>query len=244
MSRLLVISYWTAAILLVAAILSSLGYNFAEGTFIGTLFLPGALALKYFFPKAVSEDRHTTIKNTVFLILGIITMEILLCMLAHWCISVIKEESHCFYNWHEQPEILTNPAFLSIIIVALAAGSYVFEQWLDRKYPTAPRPITFFSNRKNISLNIEEILFIESNDSITTVYATDNRQFRNKTPISQWEAILGKWFVRIHRSFLVNKNAISRTDIDTVYIGNTELPISRKYKDAVRNLKPSPVCDK
>ena len=51
MKRLLIISYWVVSILLVAIVLSSLGYRFLEALFIGSMFLPGALAAKYFFQK-------------------------------------------------------------------------------------------------------------------------------------------------------------------------------------------------
>ena len=86
-----------------------------------------------------------------------------------------------------------------------------------------------------MTLPLEEILYVESNDDITTVIATGDRRFRNKTPISQWEAILNPHFLRIHRSFLVNKAAITRVDGDLLYVNDIELPISRKYKDAVLN---------
>ena len=79
---------------------------------------------------------------------------------------------------------------------------------------------------------------MESNDATTTVVATDDRRFKNITPISQWEAILRPHFVRIHRSYLVNKAAITRIDGDLLYVNDIELPISRKYKDAVLNEIP------
>ena len=52
MKRFLIISYWVVSILLVALVLTSIGYSFLEALFIGSMFLPGALAAKYFFPKA------------------------------------------------------------------------------------------------------------------------------------------------------------------------------------------------
>lgn len=79
------------------------------------------------------------------------------------------------------------------------------------------------------------MLYVESNDDITTVIATGGRRFRNKTPISQWEAILSPHFIRIHRSYLVNMTAITRVDGDLLYVEDIELPISRKYRDAVVN---------
>ena len=133
------------------------------------------------------------------------------------------------------PHVLTNPVFVAIILTALAAGSYFFEAWLDRKYPEAPAPITFTSDRKPVTLPLAEILYVESNDDITIVVATGDRRFRNKTPISQWEAILSPRFVRVHRSYLVNRAAITRIDVDLLYLGDDiQLPVSRKYRDSVK----------
>ena len=87
-----------------------------------------------------------------------------------------------------------------------------------------------------MTLSIEEILYVESNDDVTIVYATDGRCYRNITPISRWEAILNPHFLRIHRSYLVNKTAVTGVDVDLLYIGETQLPISRKYRDEVLGL--------
>ena len=191
---------------------------------------PGALAAKYFFPKVRG------VKDTVFLVLGILMAEILLFLIAHYLILTYRENLPLpMWDWPDLPQILTNPVFIALILTTLAAGSYFFESWLDRKRPTRPAPITFTSDRKPVTLPLEEILYVESNDDITTVIATGDRRFRNKTPISQWEAILNPHFLRIHRSYLVNKEAITRVDGDLLYINDIELPISRKYKDAVGN---------
>ena len=230
MKRFLVISFWVVSILLVAIVLTSLGYRFLEALFIGSMFLPGALAAKYFFPKVRG------VKDTVFVVLGILAGEMLLFLVAHFVILTYRENlPGPAWDWPDIPRLLTNPVFIALILTALAAGSYFFEAWLDRKRPSKPAPITFTSDRKPVTLPLEEILYVESNDDITTVIATGDRRFRNKTPISQWEAILKPHFIRIHRSYLVNKSAISRVDGDLLYVNDIELPISRKYKDAVVN---------
>ena len=230
MKRFMIISFWIVSILLVSIVLTSVGYRFLEALFIGSMFLPGALAAKYFFPKVKG------VKDTVFLILGILAGEMLLFLVAHFSILTFRENlPGAVMEWPDIPHILTNPVFIAIILTALAAGSYFFESWLDRKRPTKPAPITFTSDRKPVTLLPEEILYVESNDDITTVIATGDRRFRNKTPISQWEAILSPHFLRIHRSYLVNKEAITRVDGDLLYVDDIELPVSRKYKDAVVN---------
>ena len=230
MKRLLVISYWAVSIFLVAILLTSLGYRFQEALFIGIMFLPGALAAKYFFPKVNFKDRKSGVKNTIYIVLGLLITELFLFMITHYYIVRFRNN---LSEWVDFPQILTNPVFIAIILTALAAGSYFFESWLSRKYPTKPAPVTFTSDRKPITLPIEEILYVESNDDATTVVAKGDRRFKNITPISQWEAILKPHFIRIHRSYLVNKAAVTGIDVDLLYIGDIQLPISRKYKDQV-----------
>ena len=232
MKRMLVISYWVLSIFLVAVILTSLGYRFMEAVFISTMFLPGALAAKYFFPKVDFRNRRTGVKDTVFIVIGILVAEIFLFLISHFYILRYRENVD---GWIGLPEILMNPVFIAVILTALAAGSYFFERWLNRLRPTAPAPITFTSDRKPVTLPLGEILYVESNDATTTVVATGDRRFRNITPISQWEAILKPHFLRIHRSYLVNRDAITRVDGDLLYVGDVELPVSRKYKDSVVN---------
>ena len=232
MKRLLVISYWVLSIFLVALVLTSLGYRFMEAVFISTMFLPGALAAKYFFPKVDFRNRKAGLRDTVFIVLGLLVAELFLFLVTHFYVLRYREN---VADWIGLPEILTNPIFIALILTALASGSYFFERWLDRKRPTAPAPITFTSDRKPVTLPLEEILYVESNDATTTVVATGDRRFKNITPISQWEAILKPHFIRIHRSYLVNKDAITRVDGDLLYVDEIELPISRKYKDTVVN---------
>ena len=233
MKRLLVISYWIVSILLVAILLSSLGYRFVEALFIGTMFLPGALAAKYFFPKVDFKNRRAGVKNTVYIVLGILVAEMLLFLLAHYYVTMYRKN---ISEWVVLPEILTNPIFIAMILTLLATGCYFFESWLNRRRPTPPAPVTFTSFRKPVTLRREEILYVESNDDATTVVATDGRRFKNITPISQWEATLKPQFIRIHRSYLVNKAAVTGIDVDLLNIGDIQLPISRKYKDQVAEL--------
>ncbi len=229
------ISYWIAAIILVAGVLTSLGYRFSEALFIGTTFLPGALAVKYFYPKAASSERKTAIKNFIFLTIGLLISQIFIILLAHVFINSLRENINNFYEYPALPEILMNPIFIAIMTVIITIGHHFLEQFLDKKYPIEQGPITFLSDRKPITLKIGDIIYVESNDSVTTVYAADGLHYRNKTSISQWEANLGPQFIRIHRSYLVNKSAITNMDTDTVYINETELPISRKYKKLIQN---------
>ena len=235
MKTLLSISYWLGSMLLVACMVNSLGYRFGEALFIGSLFFPGALAVKYFYSQIQSGERKTRFRNAVFVGIGILLGEILLFLYAHYLISLLREPSDNIYDWPALPDLMSNPVFISVVIATLSVGNLFFEKWLNRLFAREKPAITFLSGRKPVSLPLEEILYVESNDSVTTVAATQGRFFTNKTPISQWERTLGETlFLRIHRSYLVNRSAVTGMEGDILYLGDIALPVSRKYKKAVR----------
>ena len=94
-----------------------------------------------------------------------------------------------------------------------------------------PVSITFNSDRRPVTLLLSEILYVESNDDETWVHSIDGQKYRNITPISQWENLLGIDFVRIHRSFLVARAHIECVKSGCLTIDSgIELPISRKYQ--------------
>ena len=115
-------------------------------------------------------------------------------------------------------------------------GYFFLEKYLKSKLPNVERPVTFVSDRRNVSLLPHEICYVESRDTEVWIHATDNRDYRNKTGIAQWEALLDDDFIRVHRSFLVNKSAITSFGAEFVKVGDEEIPVSRKYQNAVKKL--------
>ena len=80
----------------------------------------------------------------------------------------------------------------------------------------------------------DSILYIESRDTEVYVHLADGTAYRNKTPISRWESILGSGFLRVHRAWLVNASRISQTTPEAILIGGTHIPVSRKYRDNIK----------
>lgn len=96
--------------------------------------------------------------------------------------------------------------------------------------------INLRSDRKNLKILLDDILYIESlKDYIKVV--TKNKIIVAKQSISSVEEALPRNnFVRIHRSFIVALNKIESFTYDTVEIAKQELPISRMYRHEVDKL--------
>ena len=221
---LITFSYWILAVIIIAMILLSLGYPFALGLLMGSLFLPGTFLVKYLLPKIFKEESQKKTANTIFLFIAVAVLEFLLIISVHIWISDQAYPSIA--------GVLVNPMFVAVVITLLCLGDWFLSKYLSSILPE-DKTITFISDRHKVSILPSEILYIESNDREVTIYATENRTYRNKTGISQWESILGNDFIRIHRSYIVNREAITSIDKEYVRIGDSQLPISRKYYKVV-----------
>ena len=221
---LITLSYWMLAVIIIAVILLSLGYPFALGLLMGSLFLPGTFLVKYLLPKIFKEESKKKTANTIFLFIAVAVMEFLLIVSVHIWISDQAYPSIA--------GVLVNPMFVAVVITLLCLGDWFLSKYISSILPE-DKTITFISDRHKVSILPSEILYVESNDREVSIYATENRTYRNKTGISQWESILGDDFIRIHRSYVVNRDAITFIDKEYVYIGDSQLPISRKYYKSV-----------
>ena len=229
---IIIVTYWLAAIILTALLLTSLDYHLWQAVLMSLSFLPAAMALSFFLPKVERNSQgKRRILDTIYIVLGVVLMTFFMIYLWQW-LFISFDGLEGWKVW-SIPAMLGNPVFVAAILAILAYGNYLLVQWLEKKYPT-DRPITFTSDYKKVSLKKEDILYIESRDSEVLIVTRDGGQYRNRTGISQWENLLGPGFLRIHRSFLVNVADASLTSPDIVSIGSQSIPVSRKYKDSVK----------
>ena len=228
------IAYWATALIIVAMILLSLDYSFAEALFMSSLFLPGVIAAKFFLAQVRKDASSNSAMNAVYIFGAIAVMEFLLIVCGHRLLEYIEKQNP-LYLGIGVADILVNPIFVAVIIFLILAGEHMVLQ--KYKDVNEVRTVSFTSDRHKIILNRNEIVYIESNDSEVWVYATEERRFRNKTGITQWENLLGEDFIRVHRSFIVKKELIQETLSDSLTLADgTSIPVSRKYREAVASL--------
>ena len=225
------IAYWATALIVVAMILLSLDYSFAEALFMSSLFLPGVVTAKFFLAQVREDGSSKSVMNAVYIFGAIAVMEFLLIVCGHRLLEYIGEQNP-LYLGIGVADILVNPIFVAVIIFLILAGEHMVLQ--KYKDVNEVRTVSFTSDRHKIILNRNEIVYIESNDSEVWIYATEERRFRNKTGITQWENLLGEDFIRVHRSFIVRKESIQETLSDSLILADgTSIPVSRKYKGNV-----------
>jgi len=92
---------------------------------------------------------------------------------------------------------------------------------------------TVRSNRQTSSIRFDDLVYLESLGDYIEFHLENGSSISSKEKISHMEDRLPKGFLRIHRSFIVNRSKISSFAMDHVMMGVKELPISRSYKQKV-----------
>lgn len=228
MRTLLTILYWAVCLVVLAAILSSLGYPFSDSMFVGSMFLPGLLMIKYFLPQISFRPLRQGVLNLVWLATAALVLTFMLLFVVN-----AELEVGLFGNMNFPP-LLGNPIFVLFVLAALALPEYLLDNYLKEREAARPQTVDFISERRHITLPTEEIRYIESLDNEVVVHTASGEKLRTRTPISRWEATLNELhFVRIHRAYIVRRALILRASRTEVELEGVTLPVSRKYADRI-----------
>ena len=95
-----------------------------------------------------------------------------------------------------------------------------------------PNAVVLACAGETIKLFEDDILYVEAFLHYISIYTT-KKEYKVKKNLSVFEKELSECFYRVHRSYLVNLNAVVRISRTTVALkGNVELPLARgKYDD-------------
>ncbi|GHA03617.1 DNA-binding response regulator [Arenicella chitinivorans] len=95
-------------------------------------------------------------------------------------------------------------------------------------------PATIFvrKDRKQVKLVLQDILYVQGlKDYVKVVMSADSHVI--KSGIGAFAEQLGSEFVRIHKSFIVNRRKVTAFTNYDVEIGEIELPIGERYRAAL-----------
>jgi len=92
------------------------------------------------------------------------------------------------------------------------------------------------SDRKMIKVALSDIMYIESLKDYIKVVATSGIVITKQSISSIEETLPKDMFMRIHRSFIVALNKIESYSNELIWVGKTELPISRMYRHEVEKV--------
>jgi two-component system, LytTR family, response regulator len=130
-------------------------------------------------------------------------------------------------------DYLLKPFSLERFIVAVDKAK---EKLAKKGKDTPPEPLTgsytyIKSEGRIYKINFDELCYAEASGNHVKI-VTDHEQIRPVITFSALEELLPRsQFIRLHRSYIINKSKISHIEGNRVFIAGAEIPIGANYRE-------------
>lgn len=85
-------------------------------------------------------------------------------------------------------------------------------------------------DRKQVKVYLADILYVESLKDYIRIHLAEERHV-TKSSISAFEEKLDERFIRIHRSYIINKHKVSAYTKKDIEIGEIEIPVGDNFRE-------------
>ncbi|WP_353721297.1 LytTR family DNA-binding domain-containing protein [Dyadobacter sp. 676] len=131
-------------------------------------------------------------------------------------------------------DYLLKPFSLERFVVAVDKAMGSLHSSAQMQEPEAAKEDGFFflkADGKIYKIMHNDLLYAEANGNYTKVRTTQHTLMPAMTFSGFEELVPRSKFLRIHRSFIVNKSKIDHIEGNRVFIGSTEIPIGSNYRE-------------
>ncbi len=133
-------------------------------------------------------------------------------------------------------DYLLKPFSLSRFLKACNKANEQYELKNKGNNISFPTSVFIKSGYEQLRVEIDEILYAESNGNYMQFILKD-KKITSRLTMSETEALLpANFFIRIHRSYIVAKKYISKIEKNSIRINKTELPVGAGYINEVANI--------
>jgi DNA-binding LytR/AlgR family response regulator len=122
----------------------------------------------------------------------------------------------------------------------LKACNKAYEYYgLKRNKNNSPAGLSYVfikTGYEQVRVELEEIRYAEASGNYV-VFVLEKQKIASRLTMSETEALLpAKLFIRVHRSFIVSKKHIRKTDKKTIWVHETEIPIGPAYASEIEKI--------
>jgi DNA-binding LytR/AlgR family response regulator len=133
-------------------------------------------------------------------------------------------------------DYLLKPFSLSRFLKACNKAHEQYELKNKSNIVSLPTSVFIKSGYEQIRVELDEILYAESNGNYMQFVLRD-KKIMSRLTISETEALLPAGiFIRIHRSYIVSKKHINKIERGNVYIKDIELPVGASYTNEIMKI--------
>lgn len=219
----------------------------ADGDFIKSFYfvsflLPVALATSYFFnywlvPHYLLKQRYFRF-GLYFLYTLIVSVYLEMVVLAAALIVLANYNYQNLNPYSTNLFLLTSTLYFIVFVNAFVLlikryqrKEHLLNKMEEQTEKNKVEQLIVRVDRQNKPINIQDLMMVESLADYVKLHLP-NKQVITKEKISELQDKLPVHFIRVHRSFLVNKHHVSTFGKEDLLVGGTTVKISRTYKKA------------
>lgn len=241
------IIFWVVVTALLIVIFGDAWQGKIQAFFFISLFLPVIMGTSYFFNYYLVPEFLLKRKYFWFALYCYYTLVISLSFeMVVLIISFIYLANYKIANFGITSSDILLLAVVMYLAVFLGSFLLMVQQLFDskkeleklnaEKEKQKTQFLELISNRQKARIAYSDILYIESLSDYIKVHTTDKGEIVSKERISVLAEKLPGNFVRIHRSFVVNTDKLSRFNANEVELNGVILNIGRSYKQKVNSV--------
>lgn len=241
------IIYWALVTLILTAVLGSIDHHYLYAFTFVTFLLPVIFTTShiydhYLIPKYLLPGKYPRFfLYAVYTLIFSMYLEMVVIFLSFMVLAHYRMENMPVWSGHIIYLTLSMYFFVVLKSFILLFKRYLANQEHLKKIETdlSKRSRGYFivkSNRKEMRITFREVEYIESLGDYVTIVTSTGRKIMSREKISRLQDRLPEDFLRIHRSFLVNRSHITSFNREQVTVGTVSLPVGRTYKKALELL--------
>lgn len=238
------VAFWVGAIMLLTLIFGSSYDSYADPFFFVLMLLPVVVGTSYFFnnylvPKFLLKKKiFKFILYSFYMLIISLFLEMVIITLAFILLAN--------YQYENMIPLASNAIVLAITLYCVVflfgflmlAKRSIFDQnalqsLRIEKETQIDDYLLVRANRKTHKIFPNDVDFLESLGDYVKINIASSRPIITKEKISKLEEKLPDYFLRIHRSYIININKIHAYNKEEIQINDASLPISRSYKKHV-----------
>lgn len=106
------------------------------------------------------------------------------------------------------------------------------QEWLDLQPGKEPEFTFIKTSEGQVRLVFEELLYSEASGNYVT-FQLEKEKIMSRMTLAEVETLLPSFFIRSHRSFLVNSKKVEKVEKHILHLGEKTVPVSLSYMDQV-----------
>ena len=107
------------------------------------------------------------------------------------------------------------------------------QEWIDLRPKNEPAFLFVKTSDGQIRVDFSDLLYCESQGNYVT-FQLPSQKIQSRMTLSEIEKSLPSYFLRTHRSFLVNQNQIAKIERHQVWVRSFAVPVSSSFLDLVK----------